>query len=189
MTKKELRRIYRDKRAAIDAAEASRMDDLLLIRFQALDLPFLHRILSYWPIEENNEPNTQLVTGYLRFRNPEIAIGYPVSDFEKGTMTALQVDIDTAFHKTQHNVFEPERGIPMVAEELELVIVPMVICDRLGYRVGYGKGFYDRFLADCNPGCIKVGLSYFEPVTAISDLHEFDIPLDICITPHNTYVF
>lgn len=189
MTKKELRKLYREKRSSISASEAMRLDDLILIRFQSLDLPFLHSALAYWPIEESNEPNTQLIVDYLRFRNPEIAIGYPVSDFDTGEMMALQVDVDTAFRKTQHNVFEPERGEPMNADQLELVIVPMVVCDRLGYRVGYGKGFYDRFLANCSPGCIKVGLCYFEPVPAISDLHEFDIPLDICITPHNSYVF
>jgi len=61
--------------------------------------------------------------------------------------------------------------------------------DEKGYRVGYGKGFYDRFLQHCRPDCLKVGLSYFPPVAEISDKDEFDVPLDLCITPATTYVF
>jgi 5-formyltetrahydrofolate cyclo-ligase len=61
--------------------------------------------------------------------------------------------------------------------------------DKKGFRVGYGKGFYDKWLAGCRKDCIKIGFSYFEPVETIDGLHEFDLPLNLCITPHNVYVF
>ena len=51
------------------------------------------------------------------------------------------------------------------------------------------KGFYDKYLKGCRKDCIKAGFSYFEPVDSISDRHDFDVPLDLCITPQNVYVF
>jgi 5-formyltetrahydrofolate cyclo-ligase len=68
-------------------------------------------------------------------------------------------------------------------------LVPLIAFDKKGFRVGYGKGFYDRFITRCHPGVITVGLSFFEPVDAIDDLTEFDVPMKYCVTPNNLYTF
>ena len=89
MKKQEIRKQYREKRMALSTTDMVRMDDLMLIQFQRAELPFIHALLSYWPIEENNEPNTHLMTEFLKFRNPEMRTAYPVSDFESMTMSAF----------------------------------------------------------------------------------------------------
>ena len=63
----------------------------------------------------------------------------------------------------------------------DLVIVPLLAFDKKGYRVGYGKGFYDRFLQ--NSKTLKIGLSFFAPTEEIIDVHLNDVRLDKCITP------
>jgi 5-formyltetrahydrofolate cyclo-ligase len=189
MQKKEVRQLYREKRLALSIQERSKWDDLLLIQFQTADLPFINGLLSFWPIEENHEPDTHLFTEFLRFRNPEMKVCYPVSDFSTGNMQAIITDIDTTFTKKELNIFEPDNGEIARPEELDLIFVPLLAFDELGYRVGYGKGFYDKYLSLCRPDCIKVGFSYFGPVDLIEDRHEFDLPLDLCITPQNVYVF
>ena len=189
MLKKDARKLFRDKRNALTETEKLKADDLLLIQFQTVDLPFLQAAFSYWPIEENNEPNTHLFTEFLRFRNPEIKLAYPVSDFATRTMTAIAVDIDTGFTKRELDIFEPDEGEPLLPEELDLVMIPLLAFDITGNRVGYGMGFYDKYLAGCREDCIKVGFSYFEPLDIISDCTEFDVPLNLCITPQNVYVF
>ena len=70
-----------------------------------------------------------------------------------------------------------------------MVLVPLLACDRAGHRVGYGKGFYDRFLAACRPDCRKIGLSYFRPVEAIVDVYDGDVRLDRVITPDGVIQF
>lgn len=189
MLKKELRDIYREKRKGLSAKDRNKLDDLLLIQFQTLELPFLQALLSYWPIEENNEPDTHLLTEFLRFRNPEIKIAYPVADFSTISMTAVAVDIDTAFVKRELNIYEPQEGQAILPAELDMVIVPLLAFDTKGYRVGYGKGFYDQYLSACREDCIRLGLSYFDPVNVISDCNDFDVPLSHCITPRAVYVF
>ena len=189
MLKKEIREIYKEKRAQLSDAERSKMDDLMLIQFQRVALPFLQSVLSYWPIEENNEPNTHLFTEYLKFKNPEIKICYPVSDFVNMSMEAVATDIDTPFEKKYLNIHEPGEGARVSVIEIEMVFVPLLAFDEKGYRVGYGMGFYDKYLAACTEECIKTGFCYFEPIDSIDDRHEFDVPLDLCITPQNIYVF
>ncbi|MEZ0130689.1 5-formyltetrahydrofolate cyclo-ligase, partial [Flavobacterium sp. LBUM151] len=58
-----------------------------------------------------------------------------------------------------------------------------------GNRIGYGKGFYDKFLAECKPETIKIGLSFFEAVNQIDDVFESDVKLDYCVTPLKIYTF
>lgn len=189
MLKKEARKLYKEKRMALSEKERVKLDDLLLIQFQSAELPFIGSLFTYWPIEENNEPDTHLFTEFLRFRNPELLVCYPKSDFSSGTMQAVITDIDTPFTKTEWNVFEPQNNEIVDPEEIDLVFVPLLAFDKKGYRLGYGKGFYDKWLANCHPGCMKIGFSYFEPVESIEDSNDFDVPLDLCITPHNFYVF
>ena len=189
MLKGEARRIYREKRMRLSESERSKMDDLMLIQFQTVQLPFLESVLSYWPIEENHEPNTHLFTEFLKFRNPELKICYPIADFKSMTMEAVATDIDTPFEKTKLNIHEPARESRVPAVEIEIVFVPLLAFDRRGYRAGYGRGFYDKYLAGCGSDCIKAGFCYFEPLDSIDDSNEFDVPLNLCITPQNVYVF
>ena len=189
MKKAEAREMYKTKRKELSEAERIKADDLMLIQFQQLQLPDVEHLLSYWPIEENNEPNIHLFNEYLEFKNPAIKFLYPKADFEKQTIEAIEVDADTAFNKNAWNIHEPMNGTVTDAGVIDMVFVPLVIFDTHGFRIGYGKGFYDKFLQQCRPDCMKVGFSYFEPVDEIEGTHEFDVPLNLCITPNNIYVF
>jgi 5-formyltetrahydrofolate cyclo-ligase len=189
MTKTEARKLYKEKRLALTEQARAKLDDLLLITFQSAQLDFIDSLLSYWPIEENNEPNTHLFTEFLRFRNPELKICYPKTDFESGVMHAVATDIDTPFQKSTWNILEPDSDDRTDPSEIDMVFVPLLAFDRRGYRVGYGKGFYDKWLAQCKPGCVKVGFSYFEPIETLEGRHDFDVSLNLCVTPHNLYVF
>ena len=181
--------MYLDKRRSIDAHEKMKLDDLLLIQFQKMGFEDVTNVLSYWPLLEYNEPNTLLFTGYLRHLLPALQLAYPVSDFKQHTMDAVAVDATTVYRPNAYQIMEPVNGARLHPESLDMVLVPLIIYDQAGYRVGYGRGFYDRFLASCRPEVLKVGFSYFNPVAAIPGVHQFDLPLDYCITPHSIYEF
>ncbi|HEY9363785.1 MAG TPA: 5-formyltetrahydrofolate cyclo-ligase [Chitinophagaceae bacterium] len=189
MQKSAARKIFKEKRQSFPTSDISKMDDLLLINFQSLEWPFIDCLFSFWPIEENNEPNTHLFTEFLRFRNPELEVLYPKSDFEKKVMHAVATDADTPFEKHEYNIYEPHSDQVISPQKIDMVFVPMIVCDQQGARVGYGKGFYDRYLKKCRKDCIKIGFSYFEPIDKVDDANEFDVPLDLCVTPQNVYVF
>jgi 5-formyltetrahydrofolate cyclo-ligase len=189
MLKSELRKVYREKRLLLTATERMKMDDLLLIQFQKLSLDNLQVLLSYSSSDKHAEPNTYLFSTYLEHMIPGLQLCYPVTDFMTLTMKAVEVNDLTDFDITEFGIEEPVNGIEIDPHEIDVVFVPMLICDKAGFRVGFGKGFYDRFLSLCRADVLKVGFSYFEPVDAINDTHQFDIPLDFCITPEKVYQF
>lgn len=189
MTKQELRQTYKAKRLSIDPRERMKMDDLMLIQFQHLNLTQLETLLSYIPMDNQAEPNVHLFEGYLEHFIPNLQLAYPVSDLQTHTITAHIITEDTIFQKNSWGIDEPVNAEPLNPLQIDMVLVPMIICDEKGYRVGYGKGFYDRYLAQCRPDIVKIGFSYFDPIPLITDTHEFDVPLNYCITPKDIYEF
>ena len=139
MNKKETRKIYREKRNAITPVERTKMDDLLLIQFQTIDLPFINNVLSYWPSEEHSEPNTHLFTRYLEFKNPGLQVLYPKTDFSSNEIKATLTDEETIFELNAFRIYEPVSGEVVNPSEIDLVFVPLLSVDRKGYRVGFGK--------------------------------------------------
>jgi len=190
MTKKELRRLYREKRAALTEKERLQMDDLLLIQFQQIEISYdVNVLLSYWPLRQHTEVNTHIMTDYLQFRMPGLHIAYPVSDFTDHTMKVVVVNDDTDFKVNEYGIAEPVNGMEISPTDIDMVFVPLLAFDTKGYRVGYGKGFYDRFLQHCREDIIRTGFSFFEPVDGIDDINQFDVPLTIGVTPNQIYEF
>jgi 5-formyltetrahydrofolate cyclo-ligase len=190
MTKQALREYYKQKRASLTEQERLRLDDLLLIQFQQLRISFeVNTLLSYWPLKQHTEVNTHLMTDYLQFRMPGLQIAYPVANFDDHSMKILLVDDDTDYQVNTYGIAEPVNGTEIMAEEIDMVFVPLLAFDKKGYRVGYGRGFYDRLLATCREDIIKTGFSFFEPVDAIEGISQFDVPLTTGITPNAIYEF
>lgn len=189
MLKQEIRRLFREKRKAITAQQKMKWDDLILIQFQTLSLPFIDTAMSFYAIEENNEVSPFILTDYLHFKNPSLQLAYPKIDKDYPLMKAIVCPADAAFEVNEMGINEPVGNNEIPPEAIDLILVPLLAFDKKGQRVGYGKGYYDRFLKDCREDCIRIGLSYFEPVERIEDAGEFDVPLDLCITPQQVYVF
>jgi 5-formyltetrahydrofolate cyclo-ligase len=110
-------------------------------------------------------------------------------DHKHHFLKPVLVNDDTVYEENDYSIAEPVNGIDISAEDIDAVFVPLLCFDSKGYRVGYGKGFYDRFLSNCREDVIRIGFSYFEAVDSIEDINEFDVPLNICITPNKLYEF
>ena len=190
MNKEALRVLYKQKRAALTEKECVRLNDLLLIQFQQLEIAYDANILmSYWPMEKFAEVNTFLMTDYLAFRIPGLQLAYPVTDPLKQTMKAVLVNDDSSFKKNAWGIAEPVNGTVVAPTDIDIIFVPLLAFDKAGHRLGYGKGFYDRFLPLCRQDVVKIGFSYFEPLGAIHGIDQFDTPLTTGITPEHIYEF
>ncbi len=188
-TKAALRKEYREKRMAITPGMETRMQDLLLIRFQQLALPFIEAVHAYLPATIKKEPDPMPLVRFLAFRNPSLEHFVPIVNADGQTLSHVLLEEDTALVLNAWGIPEPAQAKPVDPSTAQLVFVPLLAFDLQGHRVGYGKGFYDRFLAAMPDSAVKIGLSFFEPVERIGDTNTFDIRLDYCITPERVYAF
>ncbi|MGA8853770.1 MAG: 5-formyltetrahydrofolate cyclo-ligase [Christiangramia sp.] len=187
MNKDKLRKKFKDLRLQLSKEDIEKMS--LDIANKALELPiwnyrYYHIFLS---IAEQKEVDTEFLLHILQGKDKEVII--PRSDFETGKMINFLLTDQTVIKKNRWNIPEPQDGIEIPPDKLDVVFLPLLAFDKNGHRVGYGKGFYDRFLAKCKPDIVKVGVSFFGPVEEIKEVFSSDIPLNYCITADKVYDF
>ena len=186
MLKKELRKRYTARRKSISSERSSSLSIAIantLLKCPIWSLEYYHIFLS---IEEKNEIDTSYILSILQGKDKNIVL--PRMEHDRSLTNYLLTDT-TILKKNNWNVPEPQNGLEVPTEMIDLVFVPLLAFDEQGNRVGYGKGFYDTFLANCKPNVLKVGISFFEAEPHITDVLSTDIPLDYCITPNKIYSF
>ncbi len=189
MTKAAIRKIYKEKRSHLSVQEVEKFTDLILINFQKIELPFISCIHTYIASEKLGEADTSVLTRYLQFKNPGLKMLVPRIDIASGNMYHLHFHDEVKLFNNAFGIAEPVGGETFAPDEIDLVLVPLLAFDKRGFRVGYGKGYYDKFLSECREDVIKIGLSFFEPEERIDDINEYDIPLNYCVTPQQVFEF
>jgi len=187
MTKKELRKKYKDLRNSLQLTDIEDLSiDIAnnLLNLSIWQQEFYHIFLS---IKEHKEVNTEPILSILSGKDKNIILSR--SDFGNSTMTHYLLTDSTIIKINKWSIPEPVDGIEIQPNKLDVVFIPLLAFDKYGNRIGYGKGFYDKFLADCNPETIKIGLSFFKAEEQIKEVFESDVKLDYCITPKKTYQF
>jgi len=190
MSKQDLRKEYLQKRKALTETEVE--DFSRKIRdwfFRSIPVHAYATVHTFLPIRRNNEIDTCLIINTLQ-KDFATDIVIPRSH-EDGTMSHYLLTKDTVFEENKWKISEPSTvgNLRSSVFSIDLVLIPLLCFDKKGYRVGYGKGYYDRFLAECHPNVLKIGLSVFEPINEIIDVTEFDIKMDYCITPNKIWSF
>lgn len=190
MTKEELRDSLLKQRLALSEQSCSMMSHSIADRFlENIDPDRLNVLHSFIPLAKNKEPDTWIIIDWMQTKFPDVRISLPRVDIKTQTLHNFYFDDRFPLKKNKWGLEEPTEGEATDIKDIDLVIVPLVAFDKKGNRVGYGKGFYDKFLAECRPDCTRVGLSFFEAVDSIDDINTLDMPLDHCVTPKNFYTF
>ena len=190
MRKADLRKIYIQKLASLDKeGHSERSKKIAQNFFKKFDLKDIKSIHIFIPIEKKNEVDTWLIINHILKEYSYISVIVPKSDFKTFQMTHHGLKEGHQLAPNDYGILEPQSTDEVDELSLDLVIVPLLAFDKKGYRVGYGKGFYDRFLMKCRPYVIKVGLSFFVPEEEIGDINEHDVSLDYCVTPSEIIEF
>ncbi len=187
MLKAEARKILQAKRKALTTSECLKLDDLLLIQFQRLDWSNISCVGNYYPMDTQNEPNSLLLAKYLHAINPGVTMAYP-----RIQVDSYQMDFYAETDSLSENKWGIQEPLPLnkvLPHQMDAMIVPLLGFDENGQRIGYGKGYYDRYFEHYPNTGLRIGISYFEPIPNIQDTHQFDVPLTHCITPWNSYEF
>lgn len=181
MQKASIRSLYKQKRLEITPDElerrSSRISEQLFTHFQLEG----KTVSLFLPIERQREINTYTILEKGISIGATIAL--PKSDFEKHSMKHFQFESHSQLKVNEFGIPEPTAGKLIKPDALDIVFIPLLAVDSTGHRIGYGKGFYDRFLRKCRPNCIFIGLHLFDDMCIIDDIDRHDIRLDFCITP------
>jgi 5-formyltetrahydrofolate cyclo-ligase len=186
MKKEELRTLYKNKRQLISSSEIESLSQQIFknitTNFNLID----KKISLFLPIAKQNEVNTFILLEQLNKKN---TIAISKSNFKSFELCHFIYESKKQLQPNQFGIPEPIFGNAILEKDLDIVFVPLLAFNEQGFRVGYGKGFYDRFLKKCSPKCIFIGLTFFEEIEDFDDINEHDIQLNYCVTPSKIIEF
>lgn len=186
MNKIELRKAYKAKRQVLSSQDIEDKSLQIANQVLILDIWSRHYFHLFLSLTKQKEINTDYLLHLLQGKDKNVVVSK--SDFATQTLTHFLLTDSTRISLNSYGIPEPIEGLEVPVEKLDVVFVPLLAYDILGNRVGYGKGFYDRFLTQCRPEAVKIGLSFFDPVKHI-DTNKNDVKLDMVVTPNRIFNF
>jgi 5-formyltetrahydrofolate cyclo-ligase len=186
--KAELRGIYLQKRTELLPELHETMENEVIEQFFELpeftDWQVVH---IYLPLARMKEINTWKIIEKLWDEDREVVI--PGISADRNSLNCYALQTNDEMVTADWGLSEPKEKRPADVNKIDAMILPLLCFDQQGYRVGYGKGYYDRFLPTIRRPIWKIGLGLFDPVLHIEDTANWDIPLDVGITPTGVYRF
>lgn len=186
--KNVLRKVYLEKRLTLTTPELQRRNQLILHQlFQFIDFRSINWLHTFMSIVEKKEVDTAGIIEKARQINPNINVVTSRTRPE-GQLEHYILDNEVKVKKNSWGIPEPTEGTLADIQLLDVVLVPLISFDKEGHRIGYGKGYYDRFLKKI-PSARKIGVSLSPPLDKILYSNKYDVLLDACITPFKVYSF
>jgi 5-formyltetrahydrofolate cyclo-ligase len=188
MDKNSLRRSYLSARKSLTQLEIASKNHLINQRLiNYVPWSNMGLVHLYLPVLDQNEVDTMPTITHIRSHYEQLKIAVPKVE----PAQELSHHLLTKSTKLESNLWgipEPVGNSIIDVKQIDLVIAPLIIFDKAGHRIGYGKGYYDRFLAHCRSDTKKIGLCYFDPVEKI-DIEPTDISMNSVITPEGVWEF
>lgn len=185
MNKNELRQIYKKKRTSLSSVEKYCLDvqltDHIINYILESKVRGLHCFL---PIEKQKEYDSFMLISDVSVKDLNVFV--PVVKEEE--MIMVKYDPNN-LSISSLGIPEPKGEQILSYSNVDLILVPLLVSDNKGNRVGYGKGFYDRFLSSVPTGIMKIGVSYFDSLKGDIPIDEWDKPLDGLFTPKGLVKF
>lgn len=178
LEKKELRRRVREELSALSRSELVRSDNALFARFLALpQVEAAKTIFAFWGIP-GREPDTSRLIGELVKRGKTVGLPRMLPEHR---MEVRRFEADRPLVKASFGISEPGEDCPLLdREDVGLVLVPAVCYDRRGFRLGFGGGYYDRWLEHFSG--VTVGLCRGAVLREMVPVEAHDAKVDILLT-------
>jgi 5-formyltetrahydrofolate cyclo-ligase len=157
-------------------------------RFSLKKIGYFHIFQS---IADRREVDTREFIDFVWERHPQVFLVVPIVDSITQNLRHALVHEDLEMRPNKFGIPEPHMAVDFVHPvQLDMIIVPLLAFDDNGQRLGYGAGYYDRFLALTRPACIKIGLCFESGhQSTLLPAEPHDIPLDFVVTENNILRF
>lgn len=180
-----LRSHYKKKRFSLTKQEVDDLSQRVCKQLDKLNIWKLKHYHIFISILKYNELDTSSIINKLKSEQ-KIIIVPKISNNE---LVHIAINDETEFGLNEFGIKEPNDGNHFIIENLDIIFIPLLAFDIEGHRVGYGKGYYDRFLKLTKNSTLKIGLSFFDPINKILDIDDNDVKLDYCVTPKQVHKF
>ena len=180
-----LRSHYKKKRFSLTKQEVDDLSQRVCKQLDKLNIWKLKHYHIFISILKYNELDTSSIINKLKSEQ-KIIIVPKISNNE---LVHIPINDETEFGLNEFGIKEPNDGNHFIIENLDIIFIPLLAFDIEGHRVGYGKGYYDRFLKLTKNSTLKIGLSFFDPINKILDIDDNDVKLDYCVTPKQVHKF
>ena len=158
------------------------------ILFKNFDFNKINIIHTFLPILQKNEINTKIIISTILQNYKHCKILIPKINFKNKTLDHYYYKDNKHLLQNKYGIDEPYNCKKYKQEQnINIILVPLLAFDKNGHRVGYGGGYYDKFMINYSKS-IKIGLSLERPIQII-DINNRDVKLNFCITPKNLYKF
>ncbi|WP_252236928.1 5-formyltetrahydrofolate cyclo-ligase [Clostridium sp. CH2] len=178
--KKKLRREILKLRKEIDSEEKKNFDNIIHNKF--LKSKFYSQcknIFVYISYDSEIDTKTLIRRALKDGKN----IYVPRTNYETKLMEAIRIVSLENLTEDEHGILEPkENELATNLDNIDLIIMPGVAFDKNGGRMGYGGGFYDRYLNKCKKDIHKISLAYDFQVVGCIPMDKHDIRIDYIIT-------
>ena len=178
MTKKEARKKYRDIRDLLSEDLIELASHSICEQLSEINLAD-KTVHVFLPIKRLKEIDLWEFINHCY--EEKVTVCTSVSNFDNHSMKTVLLTPETELKENEWGIPEPTNGKELSAKDIDLVIVPLLYADEAGNRVGYGKGFYDRFLAECRADVKKIGVNYFGPKESIEDAEFTDQKMNVLL--------
>ena len=180
-----LRKSYKKQRSLLDINQVKELNTRIFKNLLELNIWEKSCYHLYLSNEIKNEAETGEIINLLFKKHKRVF----VPKIQGSNLMNIEIDNNTNYSLNYLGIKEPLSSNQKDTNLLEVIFVPLLVFDKLGHRVGYGGGYYDKFLGNIKDDILKIGLSLFEPIDKIQDIEKHDISLDYTITPKRVYDF
>ena len=177
---------YKGLRMELSKNEVSSLSDKIFSFIKKIPLWDKTTFHVFISSNKKKEVETKELLSYLYSLNKTVVTSKILAN---KNLIHVRINNTTNFIENSYKILEPDSSDEIASTELDVIFIPLLCFDTKGNRVGYGGGYYDRFLYNTKDSCIKIGVSFFEPVPLIKGTNKFDVPLDLCVTPEKLYDF
>lgn len=186
-SKNELRKKAIQERSSISAANIELMSEKIGSLLRKHNVYKQAKIILFYASFNNEVSTDKMIENTISDKK---IVGLPVVNEEKKTMSVKQANCLEDLKVKCLGVRQPAWELPDIdPEKLDLVIIPGCCFDKQGYRLGYGGGYYDRFLSTLDKKAVRVGLAFESQVFDCLPIEYHDQKLDVLITEKNVYHF
>lgn len=178
--KNEIRKFIKEKREALSVEYKRIYDDIIFNKLILLNEYKESKIIFIY-VSFDKEVDTHRIIKYSLDNNKIICVPKIISKAEGMLASRIKSFEDLSVGK--YGILEPMVSNEIIKpEDIDLILTPGVAFDSLGFRLGYGGGFYDRFLDEAGDNASKIALAYDFQILKKIPVDDFDRPVDFVIT-------